>query len=215
MEEMGTLSEREAMGDGSRGLQRGRQRLELLHPRPGALARLQMGRGRSRRNLRRQATAVFRAGAVERARPDPEGATLRTHQQRGQPRRGREGVLLLRRQHADAFVHEVSVQVPAARVSVPGSGRDQPHTIAGRLRVRTPRHRRVRRGPVLRRVRGIRQGGSGRRAHPHHRPQSRTGSGAAARPADTLVSQHLVVGRRRPQAVAAPGRAGRRSGHAP
>ena len=43
MEEMGTLSEREAMGDGSRRLQRGRQRLELLHPRPGALARLQWG----------------------------------------------------------------------------------------------------------------------------------------------------------------------------
>ena len=35
----------------------------------------------------------------------------------GEPRRGRQGVLLLPRQHAHALVHEVSVQVPAARVS--------------------------------------------------------------------------------------------------
>ena len=37
---------------------------------------------------------------------------------RGQPRRGRQGVLLLPRQHADALVHEVPLQVPAARVPV-------------------------------------------------------------------------------------------------
>ena len=91
-----------------------------------------MGRGRARRNLRRQAAAVFRAGAVERARPDPEGAPVRPHQQRGQPRRGREGVLLLPRQHAHALVHEVSLQVPAAGVPVRGPGRDQPR--GGRAR---------------------------------------------------------------------------------
>ena len=70
-------------------------------------------------HLRRQAAAVLRARAVERARPDPEGAAVRPDQQRGQPRRGREGVLLLRRQHADALVHEVPLQVPAAGVPVP------------------------------------------------------------------------------------------------
>ena len=74
----------------------------------------------------------FAARAVERARSDPEGAPLRPHQQRGQPRRGREGVLLLRRQHADALVHEVPVQVSAARVSVPGPDRDQPRDDRGR-----------------------------------------------------------------------------------
>ena len=51
VEEMGTLSEREAVGHGPRGLQRRRQRLELLHPRPVALTRLQVGRGWARRNL--------------------------------------------------------------------------------------------------------------------------------------------------------------------
>ena len=200
---MGTVPERAAVGHGPRGLQRRRQRLELLHPRPGALPRLQVGRGRARRNLRRQAAAVLRAGAVERARPDPEGAPLRAHQQRGQPRRGREGVLLLPRQHADALVHEVPVQVPAARVSLPGPDRDQPQTIARRVRVRAARYRRLRRRPLLRRVRRIREGRPGRRAGPHHRPQSRAGSGAAARPADAVVPQHLVVGRGRAQAVAA------------
>ena len=43
---------------------------------------------------------------------------LRPGQQRGQPRRGREGVLLLPRQHADALVHEVPVQVPAGGLSL-------------------------------------------------------------------------------------------------
>ena len=158
VEEVGAVPERAAVGHGPRGLQRRRQRLGLLHPRPGALARLPVGRGRARRHLRRQAAAVLRAGAVERARPDPEGAPVRPHQQRGQPRRGREGVLLLPRQHAHALVHEVPLQVSAAGVPVPGPGRDQPQAIARGVRVRAARHRRLRRRPVLRRVRGVRQG---------------------------------------------------------
>ena len=97
VEEMGTVPQREAVGHGPRGLQRGRQRLELLHPRPGTFARLPVGRGRARRIVRRQAAVVLRAGVVERARPDPQGAPVRAHQQRGQPRRGCEGVLLLPR----------------------------------------------------------------------------------------------------------------------
>ena len=87
--------------------------------RPVPLASLSVGRGRARRALRRQATAVLRARFVERAGPHPERAPVRTHQQRGQPRRGRQGVLLLPRLDADPFVHEVSLQVPAARVSLP------------------------------------------------------------------------------------------------
>ena len=83
-------------------------------------------------HLRRQAAAVLRARAVERARPDPQGAAVRPHQQRGQPRRGREGVLLLPRQHADPLVHEVPLQVPAARVPLRGPGRDQPAALAAR-----------------------------------------------------------------------------------
>ena len=63
------------------------------------------------------------AGAVERRGPDPQGADVRPHQQRGQPRRGRQGVLVLPRQHAHALVPEVPVQVPAARVPVRGPRR--------------------------------------------------------------------------------------------
>ncbi len=44
---------------------------------------------------------------------DRQGTPVRTHQPRGQPRRGREGVLLLSRQHADTLVHAVPLQVPA------------------------------------------------------------------------------------------------------
>ena len=68
------------------------------------LARLQVGRGRHRRLLRRPPAAVLRHRAVERRRPDPEGADVRADQRRGQPRRGREGVLLLPRRHADELV---------------------------------------------------------------------------------------------------------------
>ena len=59
----------------------------------------------------------FAAGALEREGPDSEGAALRLEQRRGQPRRGREGVLLLSRFHADPLVHEVAVQVPPGGVS--------------------------------------------------------------------------------------------------
>ncbi len=117
MEEVGPLPQRAPVGHRPRGLQRERRRLELLHPRPGPLARLPLGRGRPGRHLRRQAAALLRAGAVERQGPDPQGAALRPDQQRGQPRRGREGVLLLPRQHADPLVHEVPLQVSAGAPS--------------------------------------------------------------------------------------------------
>ena len=90
-----------------------------------------------------------------------------------------------------------------------GSGRDQPRAGRGRLRVRAARHRRVRRQPLLRRVRGVREGRAGRHPDPHHRAQPRAGSGAAAPAADAVVPQHVVVGRRRSEArrcaQAAPG----------
>ena len=77
-------------------------------------------------DLRRQAGALLRARAVERPGSDPQGAPLRPDQQRGQPRRGREGVLLLPRQHADPLVHEVPLQVSAgARFPYDDLVRDQ------------------------------------------------------------------------------------------
>ena len=123
---VGPVPLRAPVGHGARGLQRGRRRLELLHPRPGPLARLPLGRGRPGRHLRRQAAALLRPRALERQGPDPQGAAVRPDQQRGQSRRGRQGVLLLPRQHADALVHEVPLQVPAGGVSLRRPGRDQP-----------------------------------------------------------------------------------------
>ena len=67
-------------------------------------------------------------GALERQGSDPQGADVRPHQQRGQSRRGRQGVLLLSRQHADALVREDALQVPAGGVPLrrPGGGEPAP-----------------------------------------------------------------------------------------
>ena len=50
-------------------------------------------------------------------RPDPEGAAVRPHGPRGQPRRGRQGVLLLPRRHADPLLHAGPLQVSAGASS--------------------------------------------------------------------------------------------------
>ena len=118
LEALGAVPLRAPVGHGARGLQPGRHRLGLLPARPRALARLPLGRGRPRAASRdHHQRALLRAGALERARPDPEGAALRPDRAAGQPRRGRQGVLLLPRLHADALLHEVPLQVPAARRS--------------------------------------------------------------------------------------------------
>ena len=64
-----------------------------------------------------QARPLLRARPLERQRPDPQGAPLRPDRQRGQPRRGRQGALLLPRRHAEPRLPEGALQVPAARPS--------------------------------------------------------------------------------------------------
>ena len=201
VEEVGTLPLRAAVGNRPRGLQRGRERLGLLHARPVALADVPLGRGRHRRALGRQAASLLRPRDVEREGPDPQGATLRPHEQRGEPRRGRQGVLLLRRLDADALVHEVPLQVPAGGVPVPRPPRDEPRAIARGDGVRAARHRRVPRGPVLRRLPRGRQGRPRGPPDPRLRPQPGPGTGAARSPPDAVVPEHVVVGRRRRQAA--------------
>ena len=66
------------------------------------------------------------AGAVERPRPDPEGAPVRPDQCRGQPRRGRQGTLLLPRRHADPLLHADALQVSAGRLPLRPAGRGEP-----------------------------------------------------------------------------------------
>ena len=87
---------------------------------------------------------------------------------------------------------------PQAAYPVRRARRDQRGARPQRARVRAARHRRVRRGPLLRRVRRVREGGS--RRHPRSRSRScNRGPEAAdaARAADAVVPQHVVVGRRR------------------
>ena len=147
-----------------------RRRVGLLPARSRAVARLSLGRGRPRRLLRSEAAAVFRARAVERQGSDSQGAAVRPEQRRGQSRRGREGVLLLSRFDADPLVHEVALQVSRRR-RFPYD--DLVRTNARRsrhgLRVRADRHRRLRRGPLLRRRRRVCQVVAGGMLRADHR----------------------------------------------
>ena len=65
---------------------------------------------------------------------------------------------------------------------------------------RTAGHRRVRRRPLFRCVRGICQSRRGRHPDQDHGLEPRAGTGQAPSVADDLVSQHLVVGRRQRRA---------------
>ena len=104
LEALGPVPLRAAVGHRARGLLGRRRLLGLLPARPRAQPRLPLGRGRPARHLRSRVPAVLRAGAVERRRSDPQGAPVRPDRPRGQPRRGRQGALLLPRLHADALV---------------------------------------------------------------------------------------------------------------
>ena len=201
MAAMGPVPVRAAVGHRARGLQRGRNRLGLPPARSRAVARLSLGRGWHRRHLRRPAAAVLRAGAVERRRPDPQGAHVRPDRQRGQSRRGREGVLLLPRQRADARVHEVPVQVSAACVPLRGSRAGERAAHACGSGIRAPRHRHLRRRPLFRRRGRVRQGVADRHAGADQRDQSRGVRGAVALASHALVQERLVVDRQCEQAA--------------
>jgi hypothetical protein len=172
----------------------------LLPPRPRALARLPLGGGRAGRDFGQPPAALLRAGAVERARPHPQGAPLRVDRDPGEPRRGRQGIPLLPRFHADALVHEVPLQVPAGGLPLRASRDGERQAHQERARVRAARHGGLRRGPLLRRHYRVRQGRRRRHPRPHHRRQPRARGGRARRPADPLVPQHLGLGRGRGQA---------------
>ena len=138
---------------------------------------------------------VLRAGVLERARSAPEGAAVRGQPVRGQSRRGREGVLLPRRQHADA------TRTCACSTSI------------RRRRFRTAssieqNQRRAGQGPEYELLdTGVFEGDryfdifieyakadpedSG---DPDHRAQPRARRRAAAHPADLVVPQHVGLG---------------------
>ena len=69
---------------------------------------------------------VFALGALERPRSDPQGAAVRPHARRRQPRRGRQGVLLLPRRHADARYMKLLYKYPQAEYPVQPADRREP-----------------------------------------------------------------------------------------
>ena len=66
---------------------------------------------------RRRAAAVPGAGAVERPRPDPQGADVRPDRRRGQPRRGRQGVLVVPRRRSQPRLEPLALPLPAGAPS--------------------------------------------------------------------------------------------------
>ena len=184
------------MGHGARGLLRERRRLGLVPARPRPLAGVPLERGRDGRHLRHPPRALPRARAVERRRPDPQGADVRPDRAAGQPRRGRQGVLVVPRGAAEpraAAAGATTTRRPRSRTS---SWSNHGRGLA-RPGARAARHRRVRRRPVLVGRRHLRQGVADRGADADRAREPRARRGDAPRAADAVVPQHLVVGRRR------------------
>ena len=115
---VGSVRGRARVGHGARGLQRRRRRVVVLPARPRPFPGLPLERGRDGRAVRRVRAAVPRAGAVERPRPDPQGADVRPREQRGQPRRGRQGLLVVPRCAAVERLAALALPLPAGRVPV-------------------------------------------------------------------------------------------------
>ena len=160
-------------------------------------------------DLRRPGPAVLRARPLERPGPDPQGAAVRADRPRGQPRRGRQGALLLPRRHADARATcECSTSTRRPRSRTRELVDENARRDAGRTRsssCSTPASSTTtatstsiveyaKAGPT---TSSIRITVTNRGPEPAD----------AAPAADALVPQHLGVGRRRP---AADDRAGRR-----
>src|SRR6267143_3956779 len=116
LEALGTLSCRAAVGHCARRLFGVWNLLGLFSPRSCAQPCVPLGRRRLDGHLRPGRPHVLRSGAVEWPRSYPEGAAVRARERRGQSWRGREGVLLLSRLHADTLVHEGPLQISTGRV---------------------------------------------------------------------------------------------------
>ena len=81
---------------------------------------------------------------------------------------------------------------PQAAYPYADLARDEPPAQSGRNGVRAARYRRLQRGPLLRRLRRVCQGRSGRHPGADHGSQPGTGGGRTASVADAVVPQRLV-----------------------
>ena len=185
----------------------------VLPARPRQVPGLPLERGRDGRDLRHPPRAVPRPRAVERPGPDPQGADVRPDRTAGQPRRGRQGVLVVHGGAAQPRPAPVALPLPAG-ASSPTSGWSRRTRAAGSgtssSSCWTP-------GPST-------TGASGSVDVTYAKASAtdiymsitvdepRTGRGDAARPAHPVVPQHLALGgaHRRTPAVARPGLGGGR-----
>ena len=150
------------MGHRPRGLQRRRRRLGLPAPRPARAARRTAGARTASPGICDRYQLLCFAPAFWNGRdPHPQGAAVRRQPVRGQPRRGRQGVLLPRRQHADPLVHVPALQVSAGGVPLSRADRGEPAPRRAGSGVRAARHRRLRRRSLLRHRHRVRQGRPG------------------------------------------------------
>lgn len=188
------VSGRTSVGHRPGRLQLRRRSLGPFPPRDGPQPRLPLGGGRPRRVQRRPPAALSGPGALEHPRPDPERTALRPRGAGRQPRRGRQGDLLLPRRPSIPCLFADALQIPAGRVSVRDPRVGQPPARPPRAGVRADRQRGVRRRSLLRRLRRVREARGGRHPHAGARVQSRTRRGADRRDAPGVVPEHLVVG---------------------
>ncbi len=134
-------------------------------------------------------------GVVERQRPDPEGTALRPDERSGQPRRGRQGAVLVRRRHAVAFLDALAYHYP--QQAFPYDELIAENARRSRLE---PEYEiddtsGLCRQPLLRRDRRLRQGGGRRPVHADHAFATRVRTPATIDVAsDAVVSQHLALG---------------------
>ena len=205
LEALGPLPVRASMGDGAGGLLGGRQLLGVFPARPGPEPGLPLGRRWPAGHLRRPVPPRLRARAVERARSDPQRAAVRPHRTGRQPRRGRQGAVLLPRLDADPHLPQSAAQVSPGGLPLRAPAGGEPPTRQGPGRVRARQYGGVRRGSLLRRGHRVREGLTRRRARPDLRCQSRGRAGGDPRAADPVVSQHLGLGPERRQLPAQAG----------
>ena len=158
---------------------------------------------------------VSGARPVERPRRHLEGAGVRPDRGPGQPRRGRQGVLVVPRRHPEPRLQPLALPLPPGGVPLRGPAGRERAAQPDRAGVRADRHGRLRRRPLLGRRSPLHQGRPPRPAGQSSDHERRARGRHPPRAADRLVPQHLELGRRRGQAGAAPGRRQHRGHRAP
>ena len=125
LETLRSVPERTGVGYRAGRLQRQWGSMEVLPTRSRSFASLPLERRRDRRYLRSSSESLLCRYSLERERRDSQRAYVRSYEQGEEPRRRREGVLLLLGQHANSFLHEIPLQISSTRFTLCGSSRGE------------------------------------------------------------------------------------------